>query len=208
MNYLLFKRIFDIVFALLFFVLLSPIYLITAVVIYLGDFHNPFYKHLRVGKNRKQFDFYKFRSMVANADDILFKDPEFLKKMRSGTNKVIDDPRITKFGRFIRKYSIDEFPQMLNVIKGDMSVIGPRALRPDEFAGYESLSSENKQKLDLLATVKPGISGYWQVNGRSNVDFERRMELECYYARNISFKLDFEIILKTPMTMIKGEGAY
>jgi len=146
--------------------------------------------------------------MVVNADEILFKDKELYEKMRSGNNKVEKDPRVTPYGRFIRKYSIDEFPQMLNVLLGDMSVIGPRALRPDEFALYENKSQENARKLEIMTSVRPGITGYWQVGGRSNIDFDTRMDMDCFYANKKSILFDVQIALKTPYAMIKGEGAY
>ena len=126
------KRLMDIVLALGFIIFFSPVYFLVAFIIWLQDRQSPFYYQDRVGVNAIPFKFYKFRSMVVNADDILLKDKDLYKRMRSGANKMVDDPRVTRFGKFIRKYSIDEIPQMLNVLKGDMSVIGPRALRPDE----------------------------------------------------------------------------
>lgn len=189
-------------------IVFSPIYIVTAIIIWLQDNHTPFYFQKRIGYNGKVFNFYKFRSMIVNADDILFKDPELYKQMRSGNNKIINDPRITKFGRFIRKYSIDEFPQMLNVIKGDMSVVGPRALRPDEFELYKSKSEENAKKLEIITSVMPGITGYWQVFGRSNISFDQRIDMDCHYAQNQSLAFDLLLLFKTPLAIIKGEGAY
>ncbi len=203
-----YKRILDIFLALAFMIVFSPVYIITAIAVFLSDFHHPIYSQERIGKNKKGFKFYKFRSMVVNADEILFNNPDLLEQMRSGTNKVKDDPRITKVGKFIRKYSIDEFPQMFNVLKGDMSFIGPRALRPDEFEKYEAQGSEERKKIDKLVTVKPGITGYWQVNGRSNVNFDKRMDMVAYYVDNLSFALDLKILLKTPKAVIAGDGAY
>jgi lipopolysaccharide/colanic/teichoic acid biosynthesis glycosyltransferase len=202
------KRLIDIILSLLFIIVFSPLYIVVAFAIWLQDKEWPFYVQERVGKDKKLFKLLKFRSMVANADQILFSNPELYKQMRSGANKVKDDPRITKIGKFIRKYSIDEFPQMINVIRGDMSIVGPRALRPDEFDNYAQQSPANAEKLGTLVTVKPGITGYWQVNGRSNVDFDRRMDLESYYAKNANLLLDIKIMLKTPFAIIKGEGAY
>lgn len=210
-NTLLFKvikRLIDICFAITFMIVFSPIYIVTAIIIWLQDNHTPFYFQKRIGYNGKVFNFYKFRSMIVNADDILFKDPELYKQMRSGNNKIINDPRITKFGRFIRKYSIDEFPQMLNVIKGDMSVVGPRALRPDEFELYKSKSEENAKKLEIITSVMPGITGYWQVFGRSNISFDQRIDMDCHYAQNQSLAFDLLLLFKTPLAIIKGEGAY
>ena len=202
------KRIIDIVFAVIFIIVFSPIYIATAIIIYSQDRHTPFYFQKRVGYKGKLFDFYKFRSMVMNADDLLFKDPELYKQIRSGNNKIVNDPRITKFGRFIRKYSIDEFPQMLNVIKGDMSIVGPRALRPDEFELYESKSEKNSEKLKKITSVKPGITGYWQVYGRSNISFDQRIDMDYYYADHQSLWFESLLLIKTPIAIIKGEGAY
>ena len=202
------KRTIDVCFAIVFIIVFSPIYITTALIIWFQDRHTPFYFQKRVGYNGEYFDFYKFRSMIMNADDLLFKDPELYKQMRSGSNKIVNDPRITKFGRFIRKYSIDEFPQMLNVIKGDMSVVGPRALRPDEFDLYKSKSDENSDKLELITSVKPGITGYWQVHGRSNISFDQRIDMDCYYAEHQSIWFDLMLLLRTPIAIIKSEGAY
>jgi exopolysaccharide production protein ExoY len=202
------KRLIDIVFATMFIFIFSPIYLVSMIIIFMQDFHNPFYTQVRIGKNKTPFNFYKFRSMVVNADDILFKDKKLYNEMRSGSNKVKNDPRVTKFGRFIRKYSIDEFPQMLNVLKGDMSVVGPRALRVDEYELYASKSPVNKEKLKEIGTVNPGITGYWQVGGRSSIDFDTRIDMDCLYAKKKSIVFDIEILVKTPYAVIKGEGAF
>ena len=207
--FLVFKRIFDIIFSIVFMVVFSPVYIIFAFLIFWEDKHWPFYTQTRVGKNGEPFTIYKFRSMVHNADEILFKkDKELYKKMRTGNNKAEDDYRRTKVGKFIRKYSIDEMPPMLNVLLGQQSVVGPRALRPDEYRDYESRGKSQAEKLKIMNTVKPGVTGYWQVNGRSNVDFDNRMDMDCYYAKNISFMLDLKIIVKTPIAVVIGEGAY
>lgn len=202
------KRIIDILIAILFVIVFFPVFVVTSLAIWLYDWHFPLYHHKRVGQNGSAFEFWKFRSMVINADDILFKDKELYKKLRSGSNKVIGDPRITPVGRFIRKYSIDEFPQVINVLLGDMSFVGPRALRPDEFEEYKSRNGENAKKLDLMISVKPGITGLWQVSGRSKIDFDQRIDMECEYAKKRSILLDLKILFKTPLAVLKGEGAY
>ncbi len=206
--YNLLKRIIDLIVASVFIVIFSPIYLLFAFLIWMQDRHSPFFADIRIGKDQEPFKFIKFRSMVINADDILFKDPVLYKQMRSGVNKVKDDPRITKLGKFIRKYSIDEFPQMFSVLKGDMSVVGPRALRPDEYELYAKRSPENRIKLETMTTVKPGITGVWQTGGRSNVDFDQRIDMDCKYARDKSILQDIILILKTPFAMIQAKGAY
>lgn len=208
MIYDILKRLIDLIIAVIFVIVFSPAFIITAVAIWIYDRHFPLYHHKRIGQNGKTFEFWKFRSMVINADEILFKNKELYKKMRSGNNKVEDDPRITPIGKFIRKYSIDEFPQVINVFLGDMSFVGPRALRPDEFDEYKNRSNENAKKLETMITVKPGITGLWQVSGRSKIDFDRRINLDCDYARRKSILLDFAILFKTPFAVIKGEGAY
>jgi exopolysaccharide production protein ExoY len=203
--YPLIKRFIDLVLTIIFLFVTFPVIFVIAFLVWLNDRHFPFYSQVRIGKDGIPFNFYKIRSMVWNADEILFKNKELYEQIRSGNNKIKNDPRITKVGKFIRKYSIDEFPQVLNVIKGEMSFVGPRALRPDEYKLYEDKSPKNKEKLEVMTSVLPGISGYWQVSGRSEIDFDQRMDLECYYARNRSLLLDLKIIFKTPYAMLVGK---
>jgi len=198
----------DLILSIIFLVAFSPVFVVTGVAIWANDRNFPLYHHKRIGLNGKQFEFWKFRSMVINADDILFKNKELYTKMRSGNNKVEDDPRVTPIGKFIRKYSIDEFPQVFNVLIGDMSFVGPRALRPDEFDEYKGRNGVNAKKLSVMVTVKPGITGLWQVSGRSKINFDQRIDLECEYAKKKSIFLDLTILFKTPLAVIKGEGAY
>ena len=135
------KRVIDIISATLLLVFFFPVMLVFSVLIFLQDFHSPFYFPIRVGKDRKQFRFYKFRTMIKDAEYMVNKDPVLYRHMRSGVNKLKDDPRVTKVGKFARKYSIDEFPQLLNVLKGEMSLVGPRALMPDEYEEYTKRSN-------------------------------------------------------------------
>lgn len=202
------KRLIDILGSSLFILVFSPVYIVTAFLIWYHDKHSPLYTQIRVGKNKKQFTAYKFRSMVVDADKILFNDKNLYEKMRSGNNKVKNDPRITKMGQFIRKFSIDEFLQMFNILMGDMSIVGPRPLRPDEYEVYANKNSEYAKKLEIITTVKPGLTGLWQVSGRSNINFEDRLNLECKYVKEKSLFNDIIIMLKTPYTILKGEGAY
>jgi len=146
--------------------------------------------------------------MVKNADKILFANKELYNQMRSGTNKVANDPRITPIGRFIRKFSIDELPQIFNVLKGDMSLVGPRALRPDELSKYEMEHPKSKPLIDQILSVSPGITGYWQVSGRSRISFDKRMEMEAEYSNKKSILFDLLIISKTPLAVLRAEGAY
>jgi len=202
------KRFLDISISFLALVVFSPFFIVFSLLIFLQDFSFPFYSHKRVGKNRKEFTFYKFRSMVKNADAILFSNKELYEKMRSGVNKVENDPRVTPIGKFIRKYSIDELPQIFNVLNGDMSIVGPRALRPDELNKYETEHPEMKEKINQILKVKPGITGFWQVSGRSKITFDKRIEMEAEYASSKSLIFDLLIVIKTPLAVLKAEGAY
>ena len=202
------KRLIDICGSLAFIIVFSPIYIITAFLIWHHDKGSPIYLQIRMGQNGKPYKAYKFRSMVMNADEIMKQNADLYNQLRSGTNKVKDDPRITKVGKFIRKYSIDEFAQMFNVLFGQMSIIGPRPLRPDEYQLACDVSQEQKQKLQQIITAKPGITGLWQVSGRSNITFDKRLDLEVNYAKSRSLLLDLQIAIKTPLAILKGEGAY
>ena len=206
--YRIVKRGMDILIAVTALVLFSPFALVLSFLIAMEDKGSPIYHQPRVGKNGKLFKFYKFRSMVKNADAILFSNPEFLKKLRSENHKLKDDPRITKTGKFIRKYSIDEFPQFINVLNGDMSFVGPRPFRPDEFEKYAKERPDIQWKLDKILTVKPGITGLWQTSGRSELTFDQRIDLEVKYTNSYSFLLDLYIIVKTPFAVIKAKGAF
>ena len=197
------KRVFDIICALFGLVLLLPLMLFVKIAYVLsGDFNSIIYKHKRIGKNGKVFYLYKFRSMVKNADEVLkelLKDPKY-KKQWDEQQKLDDDPRITKIGKFLRKSSLDETPQFLNILFGDMSLIGPRPLVPGELDAHGG----NHQ---LYESVKPGITSYWAVNGRSDTDYNDRLKLEYFYIRNRSLSLDFKVMLKTISVVIKREGA-
>ncbi|MBE1445678.1 sugar transferase [Paenibacillus sp. OAS669] len=197
---LLSKRLFDILAASVLLLLVSPIFLITALAIKLDSKGPVFYNQIRLGKNGKQFGMLKFRSMVINAEHLL----ETLKTQNELDGiafKMKDDPRVTRIGRFIRKYSIDELPQLLNVIKGDMSLVGPRPPLPKEVEQY---GDWEWRRLEVL----PGITGLWQVSGRSDLSFNQWMNLDVYYIENWSLGLDLKILLKTVPVVLKGEGAY
>lgn len=195
------------VISILALVVLFPVYTIIALLITLEDGGFFLYSHERVGKNGMKFRLFKFRSMVKNADELLFSNPELYKQMRSGTHKLTDDPRVTKIGRFIRKSSLDEIPQFWNVLKGEMSFVGPRAVQPDELERYHKEHPENGISLKLLLSVKPGITGLWQVTGRSTVSFDERIRIESNYAKNRSLLLDLWIIARTPFAVLQAKGA-
>jgi len=207
--YLVLKRSLDIFISLSALITLSPLFVFISLFIFLEDRKFPVvYSQKRVGKDRKLFTFYKFRSMVVNADEILFSNPKLYKVMRTGVNKMIDDPRVTKIGKFIRKYSLDELPQFINILKGDMSFVGPRAYRPDELQRYEKEKSNRVVYMNKILSIKPGLTGFWQVSGRSKIAFDQRIKMEAEYSQKNSILLDFLIIIKTPFAVLKAEGAY
>lgn len=198
------KRTFDIVCAILGCIALLPIAVVVKISYMLtGDFKSIFYTQIRIGQNGKEFAFYKFRSMVPNADDILFKilrENKDLAREYKINKKLKHDPRITKMGRILRKTSLDELPQVINVLKGEMTVIGNRPYLPRE-------KKDMGEHFDTIVKTKPGITGYWQTSGRSDTTFEKRLELEEYYSKNVSLKLDVKIFFKTFQTVLGGKGA-
>ena len=194
------KRIFDIVAATCGIVLLSPLMIIIAVLIKTED-HGPiFYKQVRVGKNGKTFKMYKFRSMFVNADKMLTKLKEH-NDVEGPMFKMKDDPRITKVGHFIRKHSLDELPQFLNVLRGDMSLVGPRPPLPSEVEEY---SEYDKQRLFVI----PGCTGLWQATERNEVGFNEMVQLDIQYIQRASFIFDLWIIWKTVEIIIRPNGSY
>ncbi|MCS7464257.1 sugar transferase [Paenibacillus doosanensis] len=197
---LAFKRLIDIIASSLLILVISPIFLITALAIKLDSKGSIIYKQQRIGKNGKQFHMLKFRSMITNADSML-KNLQDKNEVNGLAFKMKDDPRITKVGSFIRKYSIDELPQLFNVLKGDMSLVGPRPPLPNEVERY---GDWEWRRLEVL----PGITGLWQVSGRSDLSFQQWMSLDIYYIENWSIVFDIKILLKTIPVVLKGEGAY
>lgn len=211
MRYEIFKRSIDIVGASLLLILFSPIILATAIAIRL-DSKGPVFADTpkRVGKGGKLFYPYKFRSMILNAHTLLREDPRFKKlydEYKKSSFKLHEDPRVTKVGKFIRKHSIDEIPQLLNVLKGEMSIVGPRPYYPDELEEQTAKYPQTKKLLKDVVSVRPGITGYWQVTGRSEVNFDKRIEMDAYYARKKSIIFDILVMLRTPWAMVTGKGA-
>lgn len=200
--YLYIKRLLDIITALIGLVFVFPICIVVKIsFLLMGDKESIFFKQIRIGKDGKPFMMYKFRSMVYNAEDLL---KELLKDEQHRNDwvknqKIEKDPRITPVGIFLRKSSIDELPQILNVLKGDMSIVGPRPLVEGEL--------EDHGGSKLYWKVKPGITGWWGSHGRSDVSYDERLELEYYYIRHLSFKLDVICFFKTITTVIRHEGA-
>ena len=199
-GYLFVKRVMDIVCSALALIVLSPILLITALAIKLESPGPAVFVQKRVGVNGKEFNMYKFRSMCMDAEEKL-KKIQHKNETEGPTFKMQEDPRITKVGHFIRKYSIDELLQLVNILKGDMSIIGPRPALPREVAQYGEFD-----KLRLL--VKPGLSCYWQISGRSDIPFDEWMKLDVKYIREMNLLTDIKIILLTFPAVIKGDGAY
>ncbi len=205
------KRWLDIIISLIVLTIFSPVCFIVAILIKL-DSKGPIFADVpkRVGKNGKLFKMYKFRSMIANAHYLLRTDKKFKKlyeEYKSSSYKLKKDPRITKVGKFIRKHSLDELPQFINVIKGEMSVVGPRAYYPDELEHQQEEFPQTKKLVKKVLSVKPGITGLWQVSGRSEVNFDKRIEIDSVYIKNISLWSDLKIIFKTPLVMLSGKGA-
>lgn len=194
------KRLFDIVAATCGIVILSPLMIIIAVLIKAEDHGPVFYKQVRVGKNGKTFKMYKFRSMFVNADKMLDKLKE-QNDVDGPMFKMKDDPRVTKIGHFIRKHSLDELPQFLNVLKGDMSLVGPRPPLPSEVEEY---SEYDKQRLFVI----PGCTGLWQATERNEVGFNEIVQLDIQYIQRASFTFDLWIICKTVAIVIKPNGSY
>ena len=198
--YLTVKRTSDVVISSLALILLMPIMLLIGAIIKLESKGKVFYKQKRIGKNGKYFTIYKFRTMVSDADNFekYFSKEQLIKYKENF--KLEDDPRITKIGKILRKTSLDELPQLFNIIKGDLSVIGPRPIVDNEIDKY-GLDK------DKFLSVTPGLTGNWAANGRSCTTYEERIKLELDYIENLSFKMDMDIFFKTITTVVKGKGA-
>ncbi len=197
------KRALDITMALLLILIFFPIWIVIPLLIKLDSPGPVFFSHRRVGKNGKPIDIYKFRSMVADADEYLHKrDPILLKKFKAGDWKLENDPRITRLGRMLRSLTIDEFPQLINVLKGEMSIVGPRAYVAKELEEQQEKYPETKALIADILSVKPGITGPWQTSGRNEVPFNIRAKMDAQYARQKNIWHDIVILLKTPKAMI------
>lgn len=197
------KRCIDIILSLLGLIILSPVFLLIAILIKKEDHGNVFYKHKRIGHMNKDIYIYKFRSMTNKYKtfDEFYQTLSDEQKQEWDENfKLENDPRITKIGNFLRKTSLDELPQIINILKGDMSIIGPRPIIDGEIEKY------GDQKAKFLS-VKPGLTGYWAANGRSDTDYDERISLELYYIDHCSLLLDIKIFFKTILSFLKKEGA-
>ncbi|MBP3196466.1 MAG: sugar transferase [Butyrivibrio sp.] len=194
------KRAFDIVASSLALIVLSPIFLLTSLAIILEDGGPVFFTQIRAGKDMKPFKIYKFRSMYKNAES-QFQRMQAQNEQTGHAFKIKDDPRVTKVGKFIRKYSIDELPQLLNIIKGDMSIVGPRPILLNQM---QECNAYEKQRL----IVKPGLTCYWQVGGRANIKWDEWVELDLKYIKDMSITTDIKLILKTIPVVFESDGAY
>lgn len=198
------KRLMDVIGALIALIILSPVFVVLWILFLFGDSKGPLlFKQKRYGKDGELFYIYKFRSMVVNADEKLRNNKELHQKYLRNNYKLEqhEDPRITNLGAFLRKTSLDEIPQLINVLKGDMSLVGPRPIVKDELEEY-------KEKAKDFLSVKPGLTGYWQVSGRSNVGYPERVDIELYYVYNKSILLDIKILFKTITIVALKKGAY
>ncbi|MBP7876119.1 sugar transferase [Candidatus Woesebacteria bacterium] len=197
------KRVLDVSVALALMVLFLPFWVLVPVLIYLDSGTPILFGHIRVGKNRRIFKLYKFRSMVRDADFILHqRDKELLKTFKKNDWKIKNDPRITRLGRILRSLTIDEFPQLYNVLKGDMSMVGPRAYVLKELMEQSQRYPETKSYVPFILSVKPGITGPWQTGGRNEVPFPVRAKIDAEYAQKHSIANDLLILLKTPRAML------
>lgn len=199
------KRLFDLICAIIGILVLIPLMLIIKIAYVLHkDYNSIIYTQDRVGKDGKLFKLYKFRTMVPNADEVLdkiLKEDPLRRREWQLTQKLHDDPRITKIGKVFRKASLDEMPQMINVLKGDMSIIGPRPLVKNELDNHNGIH-------ELYESVKPGITGWWATNGRSDIeDYNERLNLEYYYINNISIKIDTLVLFRTFKVIFNKKGA-
>ncbi|HPS40636.1 MAG TPA: sugar transferase [Candidatus Woesebacteria bacterium] len=199
------KRILDLVVAITLIIGFLPFWIIVPVLIFLDSGWPVIFTHQRVGKGGKDFKLFKFRSMVLNADEILHqKNHQLLQKFKNGDWKIAakDDPRITRLGRFLRSFTIDEFPQLFNVIKGQMSMVGPRAYVRKELEEQSKKYPETKKYIPYILSVKPGITGPWQTSGRNEIPFYKRAEMDAEYAKKKNIKDDIIILLRTPKAML------
>ena len=198
--YLAIKRLIDIIGSLIGIILLSPLYIIIAILIKFDSPGKVVFGHTRKGKGGKDIKVYKFRTMYSNASEIFESFTPEQKEEYYTNIKLDNDPRVTKLGGFLRKTSLDELPQLFNILKGDMTIIGPRPIVEKEVEKYGD-------KAEKLFSVVPGLGGYWQANGRSDTTYEERVEMDMYYIDHMCFTLDAKILFQTIFSVLKGEGA-
>ena len=203
------KRIIDIIGAVVGIIIFSPVMLLTALWIKAVSPDGPVFADIpkRVGKGSEEFHMFKFRSMIPNAQQWLEDRPEWLKKYRENDYKLDPDPRMIKGAKFIRKTSIDEMPQFFNILLGQMSLVGPRAYFPFELREQAKRYPKTKKHIEQVMTIKPGLTGPWQVGGRSEIGFVKRIKMDAGYAEVRSLPYDIFVILKTPIVVLLQKGA-
>lgn len=194
------KKSMDLILSFIGLILLIPVFLILAILVKQDSKGPVFYAHTRKGKNRSDIKIYKFRTMYSNSDEIFESFSDEQKEEYYKNFKLDNDPRVTKIGDFLRRTSLDEIPQLINVLKGDLSLVGPRPIVEKEICKYG-------QYADKLFSVIPGVTGYWQANGRSDTSYDERVKMDMYYIDNKSILLDIKIMFKTVISVIKKEGA-
>jgi len=209
------KRTIDIIGSAALIIILLPIYTVFALLIMLTTYGPVFYSPERVGKNGRIFKMLKFRSMrmykingrIAHAQEYLETNPKLKKEYQKNSFKLQNDPRVTPIGKILRRLSIDELPQLVNVLKGDMSLVGPRAYQKDELSHQQKVYPHTAKFVKMILKTRPGASGPWQVSGRSFINFDKRVEMDAIYVGRRSILYDLWIIIKTPIAMISGTGA-
>lgn len=202
------KRVLDLIGATLGLVILSPLFLMIAILIKL-DSPGPVLAETprRVGQHGKLFRIYKFRSMVKNAHEILRRDAELFREYKKHGYKIFQDPRVTAFGKFLRRFSLDELPQLFNILKGEMSLVGPRAYYPFELEEQQKKYPKSRKYVKIILSGKPGVTGVWQVSGRSEINFDKRVKMDASYIKRRSIVYDLWIMLKTIPAVLSGRGA-
>lgn len=210
MKYEYLKRLMDIFLALFLGLIFLPVSFLVALAIKLESPSGSIFLNdapPRVGKNGRLFKTYKFRSMIPNAVEYLKSHPDLFEQYKKSSFKLHSDPRVTRVGKIIRKYSLDEVPQFLNILKGEMSLIGPRPYYAEELEEQQQKYPHTKELVKKALSVRPGITGIWQVSGRSDVNFDKRIEMDAHYAENMNLWYDLKILFKTPFVMLSGKGA-
>jgi len=202
------KRLVDILGSQLALILLFPFLVLVSIAIKL-DSAGPILADtpMRAGKDGKLFKIYKFRSMVQNAQELLDNNPRLLAEYKKNSYKIFNDPRITQVGKFIRRFSIDEMPQFFNILKGEMSLVGPRAYYPYELDEQQKKYPTSRKFVKIILSGKPGVTGLWQVSGRSEINFDKRVKMDAQYVKRRSLFHDFWIMLKTIPAVLSGRGA-
>lgn len=198
------KRLFDVVFASLFLLLTLPLFIIVAVVLKVTDPGPVIYRHVRIGLWGRRFTCFKFRTMVVDAENVLkalLDDDPSARAEWERNRKLIKDPRVTRVGRILRESSLDELPQLINVLRGEMSLIGPRPIVPSEMSHYG-------ERLASYVSARPGLTGAWQISGRSDCGYDKRVELDANYVSDWRFSTDLAILVRTVGAVIKRKGSY